>query len=51
MIKKPKVLNKPQVEETNQDYEIDEMITYVSKKSPSNYTYFVLLPIVRTTQS
>lgn len=35
------VLNKPKLVETNQDYEIDEMLTYVGKKSPSNYIYII----------
>ena len=32
---------KPKVNEVSQDYEIDEMVTYIGKKSPSNYTYII----------
>jgi IS1 family transposase/transposase-like protein len=35
------VLIKPREVETNQDYEIDEMVTYIGKKSPANYTYII----------
>jgi len=35
------VMEKPKEVETNQDYEIDEMLTYIGKKSPSNYTYII----------
>ena len=34
-------LKRPKKVETNQDYEIDEMVTYIGKKSPSNYTYII----------
>jgi len=35
------VLIKPREVETNQDYEIDEMVTYIGKKSPANYSYII----------
>ena len=34
-------MEKPKVNEVSQDYEIDEMVTYIGKKSPSNYTYII----------
>ncbi len=35
------VMKKPHSVDTNQDYEIDEMVTYIGKKSPANYTYII----------
>lgn len=34
---KYRILNAPPVEETGEEYEIDELFTYVGKKEPSNY--------------
>ncbi len=34
-------IEKPRVIERNQEYEIDEMLTYIGKKSPSNYIYII----------
>ncbi len=35
------VLEKPVVKEINQEYEIDEMQTYIGKNSPANYVYII----------
>jgi len=35
------VMEMPKEVENDQDYEIDEMVTYIGKKSPSNYIYII----------